>query len=46
MTMKSQRRQRGSFCVNCCRMCNYRKIVTQTEQYEFNMKKIKEWEML
>ena len=38
--------KRDSFFKNCCRMWNYRKIVSQSEQYEFNMKKIEEWKQM
>ena len=37
------RKRKGCFLINCCRMCNYRKIVTQKEQYDINMRTISNW---
>ena len=37
--------RKSSCCANFFRMCRYRKIVTQQEQYEFNMRKINEWKL-
>ena len=42
MTMV-QNRRRGCCCCNIYRMWSYRKIVTQEEQYNYNLRKIEEW---
>jgi len=42
MTMVESRR-RGNCCTNIYRMWSYRKIVTQEEQYKYNLRKIEEW---
>jgi len=44
MTIKPEKKKRkGGCCRNCCRMWNYRKVVTQQEQYDFNMRVIEDW---
>ena len=43
LTMRDRRKKKGGFCRNFCRMWCYRKIVTQTDQYNNNMLMIEEW---
>ena len=43
MVESNESRKRGNCCTNCFRMWSYRKIVTQEEQYLYNLRKIEEW---
>ena len=43
MVKSDENRRRGNCCTNCFRMWSYRKIVTQEEQFNYNLRKIEEW---
>jgi hypothetical protein len=43
MVESNENRRRGNCCTNIFRMCSYRKIVTQEEQYNYNLRKIEDW---
>jgi len=44
-TMAQEQQQKSNCCSNFCKMWNYRKIVSQVEQYDYNMAKIAHWKL-